>query len=384
MVTEKRHCARLSFVQTCVMEKGATPPAEVRNDEDDDDEDDETIEPGQVMLGYVFEPGEDEEGKGDEYPPIFTTTDWMSWDGGKVGGKPIWLNRKDLPSIETIECGICGELMKFVLQIYCPVDGIGTAFHRAMYVVCCHKKSCIENHSLQTRSVKVLRCQLARENEFYPYESSEDGACVEDLPVWSTFPKLCQVCGFKATKVCSRCNNANYCCKAHQKIDFRVHKHVCRCRESVQDQEKSESDQLADSVDTNVGSNIFNKLNFPEYEIYVEPEMVFKDIAGTEKKSGDFQDLVCDWEEAATTQEDGAIIDNDDDDDDDDDDNRDDKNIYSKKDKELTQKDYSEALGNKAPDPLYRKFLNRIRVGGPKQILRYCQFFHFDVTFVQY
>ena len=78
------------------MEKGATPPAEVRNDEDDDDEDDETIEPGQVMLGYVFEPGEDEEGKGDEYPPIFTTTDWMSWDGGKVGGKPIWLNRKDL------------------------------------------------------------------------------------------------------------------------------------------------------------------------------------------------------------------------------------------------------------------------------------------------
>ena len=40
----------------------------------------------------------------------------------------------------------------------------------------------------------------AESNEVYPYESSTDSTNVEELPNWSTFPKLCRVCGFKATK----------------------------------------------------------------------------------------------------------------------------------------------------------------------------------------
>ena len=350
-------------------EKDALPKLGTEWDEDDDvDDDDNTTEQGQVMLGFVYEQGKEEEEEGNTYPPLFTTTDWMSWDGGKVGGKPIWLNRKDLPSVAAMECGVCGEIMKFLLQIYCPVDGIEEAFHRAIYVICCRKKACIERHCLKTRSVKVFRCQLPRNNQFYPYDSSEDGASVEDLPLWSTFPKVCRVCGFKATKVCSRCNQTYYCSREHQKVDFPEHKATCLDERSSQNSNGGKSNQLVKLADNIHGNRASGTFNFPEYEIYVEPESLDISESETKKNHGDFQDLVSEWEETAGTQ-DGAIVEDEDDGDDGDD--NDDDNTYAKKDEDLTQKDYSEALGNKAPDPLYRKFLSRIRKGGGNQILRY-------------
>ena len=42
-----------------------------------------------------------------------------------------------------------------------------------------------------------------------------------------------------------------------------------------------------------------------------------------------------------------------------------------KADAALKQSDYEKALGNEESDPLYSKFLSRVRMGGDKQILRY-------------
>lgn len=37
----------------------------------------------------------------------------------------------------------------------------------------------------------------------------------------------------------------------------------------------------------------------------------------------------------------------------------------------MKQGDYEKALGNEESDPLYSKFLSRVRLGGDKQVLRY-------------
>lgn len=42
-----------------------------------------------------------------------------------------------------------------------------------------------------------------------------------------------------------------------------------------------------------------------------------------------------------------------------------------KADADLKQGDYDKALGNEESDPLYSKFLSRVRLGGDKQVLRY-------------
>ncbi|CAB9531678.1 expressed unknown protein [Seminavis robusta] len=38
---------------------------------------------------------------------------------------------------------------------------------------------------------------------------------------------LCGVCGLQAELRCSRCKLIHYCCKEHQKVDWRVHKKNC-------------------------------------------------------------------------------------------------------------------------------------------------------------
>jgi hypothetical protein len=42
-------------------------------------------------------------------------------------------------------------------------------------------------------------------------------------------------------------------------------------------------------------------------------------------------------------------------------------------DAKLNQADYSKALGNEVVDPMYVRFLTRVRKGGEKQVLRYCR-----------
>lgn len=42
---------------------------------------------------------------------------WSEWDGGKVGGRPMWLNPMDLPLQNELKCKICDDPMNFLLQV---------------------------------------------------------------------------------------------------------------------------------------------------------------------------------------------------------------------------------------------------------------------------
>lgn len=43
----------------------------------------------------------------------------------------------------------------------------------------------------------------------------------------TTFAKLCEICGCKAGKKCSRCEKKWYCSREHQLIDWNIHKTEC-------------------------------------------------------------------------------------------------------------------------------------------------------------
>ena len=70
---------------------------------------------------------------------LFRSQNWKSWDGGKVGGMPIWLNPENYPTTlnNDLICWECNNEMIFLLQIYCPLDDITNAFHRCLYLFIC-------------------------------------------------------------------------------------------------------------------------------------------------------------------------------------------------------------------------------------------------------
>ena len=49
--------------------------------------------------------------------------------------RQAWLDPVNLPTQQQLTCGVTGQVMKFLLQVYCPVDSNPVdAFHRAMFV----------------------------------------------------------------------------------------------------------------------------------------------------------------------------------------------------------------------------------------------------------
>lgn len=109
----------------------------------------------------------------------------------KVGGKPAWLDYSHAPkAIETttataaasssntnhVACDSCKNQLVFLLQLYAPisfdtdkfadqVESPVTCFHRTLFVFVCTNTAC------NRKSVKLLRSQLARENEFYAFDA---------------------------------------------------------------------------------------------------------------------------------------------------------------------------------------------------------------------
>lgn len=63
--------------------------------------------------------------------------------------------------------------------------------------------------------------------------------------------KTCQVCGILAPSHCAKCKQVNYCCREHQKIDWKE-KHKLECG----------SEKVLENC----------TLTFPEYEIIIEAE----------------------------------------------------------------------------------------------------------------
>lgn len=162
----------------------------------------------------------------------------------KIGGIPAWLNLQDLPDSSRLLCKICQKPMIFLLQVYAPLSD-DRSFHRTIFVFCCKDGKC---HS-QNRSdcFLVLRNQLKRDNKFYSYhpppeldeinELSLESVALEFKPkAWTS---LCDVCGSKGDKKCSKCHIAQYCCREHQTMDWKSgHKNVCTklCAEGAQNQ----------------------------------------------------------------------------------------------------------------------------------------------------
>lgn len=148
---------------------------------------------------------------------------WKEWDGGKIGGKPSWLNPRDLPTEIPLRCKCCfgqedecGEILRFVAQLYCPADsetGNKYAFHRSLYVFVCPNSRC----SNRNDSVVVLRGQLSRLNPFYPPDYDD----IYEVDTWnkhiSSSWKIntCFLCGQYAQKRCPK-SEKWFCGRDHQ------------------------------------------------------------------------------------------------------------------------------------------------------------------------
>lgn len=163
----------------------------------------------------------------------------------KAGGKPAWLDLKHLPDTTDLECEYCGNPCLFLCQIYAPYENDANAFHRTIYVFICKNANCFKPN--RGGNLKVFRSQLSRNNIFYPAEAPlerENWRKDIDVSLWA---KTCRVCGILAHSRCAKCKAINYCCRMHQKYDWKNgHKHSCGIKE-----------------------NNDNSFLFPEYEITI-------------------------------------------------------------------------------------------------------------------
>lgn len=182
----------------------------------------------------------------------------------KVGGTPAWLDPVNLPEGESTHCGICGNPLGFLMQVYAPIgiDDPGyreEMFHRSLFLFVCPDMACLQqdqHHQLKKspekpcRSIKVFRSQLPRTNRFYDYEppSAESSPATEGAP-------LCTWCGiWKATSVCGGCKQVRYCSRTHQLAHWRGgHDTFCRSAQADLAQSMSaDTSQNSDAVQTMV------------------------------------------------------------------------------------------------------------------------------------
>ncbi|XVE68580.1 hypothetical protein DITRI_Ditri09bG0079700 [Diplodiscus trichospermus] len=221
-------------------------------DEDDDEEEEEEVE-DDVILGFVEKHEHSWSLLRQQFP-------------SKAGGVPAWLDPDNLLSGKSCVCDICGEPLQFLLQVYAPLVEKDSTFHRTLFVFMCLSMNCLlrDQHEQwkhhpekQSRSVKVLRCQLPRVNPFYSSEPPKGS--VTDKPLTPGAP-LCNWCGtWKGDKFCSSCKVARYCSQKHQVMHWRSgHKLECQ-----------QGNLLPQSSDSNA---VARRSLWPEYEMKNEHE----------------------------------------------------------------------------------------------------------------
>ena len=144
----------------------------------------------------------------------------------KVGGRPSWLDLKNLPESQEFLCEFCQKPRVLCLQIYAPIEEKSSCFHRTLFIFMCTSPEC---HTDSKSPFLVLRSQLARNNEFYPYESPvESQDWKSDLNAFK-YVKICRVCGCPGDKKCSGCDQVYYCSREHQMADWKFqHKRECK------------------------------------------------------------------------------------------------------------------------------------------------------------
>jgi len=78
----------------------------------------------------------------------------------KIGGNPVWLTPPDLED-SAFNCKDCKGVMHFLLQLYCPLEGLKHSFHRTVYVFFCKECWKVSN------GVKVFRVQEPEVSQYY-------------------------------------------------------------------------------------------------------------------------------------------------------------------------------------------------------------------------
>lgn len=75
-----------------------------------------------------------------------------------------WLDPVHLPTKAQLACAASGEPLRFLLQVYSPLDDEPSAFHRAIYVFVSPRGDKL----VQRGAVRAFRCQLPKDNAYYP------------------------------------------------------------------------------------------------------------------------------------------------------------------------------------------------------------------------
>ncbi|XP_015510889.1 programmed cell death protein 2 [Neodiprion pinetum] len=187
----------------------------------------------------------------------------------KVGGKPAWLNLKDIPRKEDVECQFCKQPCIFLMQIYAPYENNAKAFHRTIFIFICRNPKCCKPNN--NSNLKVFRSQLEKDNKFYPSNPPIESEEWRPDITTETWTKSCYVCGLNAPSHCSKCKKVNYCSREHQVYDW-THGHKIYCGMSW------------DAAKSN--------LLLPEYEIVVETEENDDQLSGSENVVDENQEII--------------------------------------------------------------------------------------------
>lgn len=162
----------------------------------------------------------------------------------KIGGRPTPLLSHPPP---VPRCSTCHEPLRFLLQVYAPVGEYARAFHRMLYLYICVTASCVQLSG--SCSVCVLRAQLPRRNELYPYDAGGEAQRRSGDAQKSGHGHVgvCSLCGGRASERCSGCTGDMYCSRMCQRSDWRLgHKRICLLRRNgALDEESDEAMQRA-------------------------------------------------------------------------------------------------------------------------------------------
>lgn len=236
----------------------------------------------------------------------------------KLGGKPAWLELKNIPEQHEVICELCNEPCAFLCQIYAPSEVDPEAgFHRTIFLFICKNGKCCQENS--SRNLIAFRSQLPRKNDFYDYEPPIETEETKEIP---SPVNLCQVCGCRGPLFCGKCKTISYCGQLHQKIDWRSN-HKENCGKSEVNKHKSD-------------------FLFPEYEIVLEQEEMESTPKETEKEAE--KRRLKEYEELKSSGKIGEMA-------------------------EISEQDLNEFAESKE-DKTFGKFKKAIK-SSPEQILRY-------------
>lgn len=216
--------------------------------------------PPVVLLGFVDEP---------EAPQHLQSYFFPS----KVGGKPAWLDPLRLPSAAELHCPECGDPLAFLLQLYASLDERDDAFHRTLFVFICRRGPCLRVGS--HGSIRVVRAQMPRYNDFYsshPPQDVEARAAEGKVPMAGA--KQCAVCGLLGSSQCGRCQQASYCSRLHQQLDWARHKPRCHAEAGAPAAEHAATTQAASHQAASSASARAShpRWTFPEFEVVIDVE----------------------------------------------------------------------------------------------------------------